>query len=58
MNHERLVRIGTVMEIFSIKKSTVWQWCQTGKLPKPIKLSPRVTVWRMSDLQDFMVALK
>ena len=58
MNHERLVRITTVMQMFSIKKSTVWHWSKTGKLPQPIKLSPRVTVWRMSDLQDFMVTLK
>ena len=39
------LRIVDVMKKTGIAKSTIWLWVSEGKFPKPIKLSPRITVW-------------
>lgn len=37
--------------IIPLAKSTWWAGVKTGRFPKPIKLSPRITVWRISDIR-------
>ena len=34
-----------------VSKSTWWNGVKTGRFPKPIKLSPRITVWRVEDIR-------
>lgn len=51
---EQLIRLPRVMELTGLAKSTVWLWAKDGKLPKPIKLSNRVTVWKLSEIQDYI----
>lgn len=36
--------------IIPIGKTSWWQGVKEGKFPKPIKLSPRITVWRVEDI--------
>ncbi|WP_228200556.1 helix-turn-helix transcriptional regulator [Arcobacter peruensis] len=38
------IRITDVMKKTGIAKSTIWLWINENKFPKPIKLSPRITV--------------
>lgn len=40
--------------IIPIKKSAWWAGCKSGHYPAPIKLSPRVTVWRVEDIRAFL----
>lgn len=40
--------------IVPVGKSTWWKWVQEGKAPAPIKLSPRVTVWRSEEVRRFV----
>jgi len=40
--------------IIPVCKSTWWKGVKTGIYPKPIKLSPRVTVWRVEDIRAFI----
>ncbi|MDP3302113.1 MAG: AlpA family phage regulatory protein [Sulfuricurvum sp.] len=58
MKHEteNFLRLPQVAEILSIGKSTVWYYVKKDILPKPIKLSPKVTVWLSSDIQGFLQA--
>lgn len=51
---ERFLRVGEVADSLRIGVTTVWEWSRYGKLPKPIKLSPRVTVWKNSEIQNFI----
>lgn len=44
------LRLPQVLEIFPISKSAWWQGCKEGRFPKPIKLGPRTSVWRSSDI--------
>lgn len=45
------LRLPQVLEIFPISKSSWWQGCKEGRFPKPLKLGPRTTVWRKSDIE-------
>lgn len=40
--------------IIPVKKSAWWAGCKSGRYPAPIKLSPRVTVWRVEDIRAFL----
>ena len=51
---EKLLRLPEVAEILGVGKSTVWLYARQGKLPKATKLSPRVSVWKMSDVQKLI----
>lgn len=33
-----------------ISKSTWWAGITTGRYPKPVKLGPRITAWRVEDI--------
>ena len=46
--------IPPIPPIIPISKSTWWSRCAAGTLPKPIKLSPRVTVWRVEDIRKLI----
>ena len=47
------LRITEVMKMTGLAKSTVWLWVKEGKLPQPIKLSPRVTVWEENSIREW-----
>ncbi len=51
---DRLIRLPEVMRLTGLAKSTVWLWVSKGKLPTPTKLSPRVSVWRESEIQNYI----
>lgn len=55
MEHQKesYLRLTQVANQLSIGKSTVWYYVKKEILPKPIKLSARVTVWRSSDIDSF-----
>ncbi len=40
--------------IIPIAKSTWWEGVKDGRYPKPIKISPRVTVWKVEDIRTFI----
>jgi len=39
-----------IKPIIPVCKTTFWKGIKTGIFPAPIKLSPRVAVWRASDI--------
>ena len=45
-----------VAEMLTIGRSSVWRMAKEGKLPTPIKLSERVTVWKLSDIEAFVAS--
>ena len=40
--------------LLGVSDKTIWNWVKRGKFPAPIKLSPTVTVWRLSEVQAWM----
>ncbi|RME06876.1 MAG: AlpA family phage regulatory protein [Bacteroidetes bacterium] len=46
----RMLRPAQLAELLGVSRSTIWRWVSEGRLPKPLKLSRRVTVWRQDDV--------
>lgn len=51
---DRLLRLKQVLALVPVSKSTWWAGCATGRFPEPIRLGPRVTCWRESDINALM----
>jgi predicted DNA-binding transcriptional regulator AlpA len=37
-----------------ISKSTWWAGVKDGRYPKPVKLGPRITAWRVEDIRSLI----
>lgn len=37
--------------IIPVSKSTWWQGIREGRFPAPVKLGPRISAWRISDIR-------
>ncbi|NQY19800.1 MAG: AlpA family phage regulatory protein [Campylobacteraceae bacterium] len=48
------LRVKTVAEKVGISKSTIWLWVKENKFPKPIKVSPQVSVWNEDKIEEWM----
>jgi hypothetical protein len=40
--------------IVPIGKTAWWEGVRSGRFPKPIKLGPRITVWRVEDIRNLI----
>ena len=40
-----------VLALIPVSKSTWWNGCRDGRYPRPVKLGPRTTAWRASDIE-------
>lgn len=43
--------------ILPIGRSTWWAGVRSGRFPKPVKLGPRTTAWRASEIRDLVERL-
>lgn len=43
-----------IPRILPFSAATLWRKVKNGTFPKPVKLSDRITAWRVSDVQDWM----
>jgi len=50
------VRERQILAMLPFSKSTLWRKVKEGSFPKPVKLSERVTAWRVDEINDWMVA--
>jgi prophage regulatory protein len=39
-----------------VGKSTWWLGVKLGRYPKPVKLGPRITAWRVEDIRALMAS--
>ena len=37
-----------------VSKSTWWAGVKSGRYPKPVKLGPRITAWRVEDIRNLI----
>lgn len=44
------LRLRQVLEVFPVSKTTWWDGIASGKYPRPVKLSERVSAWRVQDI--------
>lgn len=50
-----LLRIKQVLKFIPVSRSHWWQGVKEGRYPQPMKLSTRVTVWKVSDIMQLIV---
>ncbi len=50
------VRQSTLLPLLSFSATTLWRRVKNGTFPKPVKLSTRVTAWRLEDIWVWMDA--
>lgn len=51
---ERFIRLPEVLALTGVSKSTIWKWISEDKFPQRIKISHRVSVWKQSDVDNWM----
>lgn len=47
----RLSRVLSPRGPIPVSKSTWWAGVKTGRFPKPVKLGPRITAWRVEEIR-------
>jgi predicted DNA-binding transcriptional regulator AlpA len=45
-----LLRLPQVLALIPVSRSTWWAGCKSGRFPKPVKIGPRTSAWRGSDI--------
>ena len=40
--------------IVPVSSATLWRWSKDGRFPKPARLGPRVTAWKVEDVRRWM----
>jgi len=49
------LRLPEVLRLFPVSKSTWWLGVKDGRFPKPVKLSDKITAWRVEDIRQLIV---
>ena len=57
-NFDGFIRLKQVLEIIPVSRATWWNGCKTGRFPKPYKICPRVTVWKLSEIKVCLEGFK
>ena len=53
---EGYARLPQVLAAIPVSKSSWWAGCKSGRYPAPVKLGPRTTVWKVSDIRALIAA--
>lgn len=51
------VRLPKVLSVIPVSKSTWWNGIKEGRFPKPTKIGPRVSAWRVEDIRALVERL-
>jgi prophage regulatory protein len=49
-NADRLIRLNEVLTLLPISPASWWNGVRAGKYPRGIKLGPKTTCWRLSEI--------
>ena len=52
------LRLPEVLKLIPVSKTTWWEGIKSGRYPKGIKLSERVTAWRAEDIRALIEKLQ
>jgi prophage regulatory protein len=46
-----------IPKILPFSSATLWRMVNVNKFPRPVKLSERVTAWRVEEIREWMLSL-
>lgn len=58
--HEGFVRLKLILAPrgpIPVSRSTWWEGVRDGRFPKPVKLGPKTTAWRVEDIRGLIKRL-
>jgi len=52
----RIMRVGEVLELVGVSRTTLWRWTKDGRFPKPVRLPARANLigWKSDEVQEWM----
>ena len=50
------IRIASLVQFIPFSQASIWRKVREGRFPKPIKLSERVTAWRVEEVRAWIDA--
>ena len=50
LKYTALIKLPDVLQLYPVSRSTWYQGIKLGKYPPPIKIGPRSSAWRLSDI--------
>ncbi len=58
-SEERFLRVYEVADMLSVSKASIWNWVSEDRhsnpnFPKPKKLTSKVTVWKLSEINAYL----
>ncbi|MEY8765732.1 MULTISPECIES: helix-turn-helix transcriptional regulator [Francisella] len=56
-SNRKIMRIGEVVEITGVSRSTIYRWVDKGQFPKYVKLSPTSTGWYSDKVYEWLESL-
>ena len=48
------MRLPAVLAVYPVSERGWWRGVAEGRYPRPVKLSPAVTAWRVSDIRELL----
>lgn len=49
----KFLRLKALTKRIQASGNTIWRWTRQGKFPKPIKLGPKTTGWRLDQVETW-----
>lgn len=43
---------------YAVSRASIWRWSASGRLPRPIQLSPGCTRWRVGEIEQYEAGLE
>lgn len=56
--NEGYARLPLILSVYPVSKTAWWNGIKSGKYPKPVKLGPRTTAWRVEDIRALINSLE
>ena len=50
LTENSLLRLPQVLALIPVSRSAWWAGCKSGRFPKPVKIGPRTSAWKGSDI--------
>ena len=48
------IRLTDVLRVVPVSRATWYRWIAEGKAPRPIKLGPQISAWRVETIRDLI----
>lgn len=51
---DQYLSVREVAAMMNCSNSSVWNLAKSGTFPKPVKFSPRLTRWKLSEINEYI----